>query len=352
MPTYTLFGQPTVTDGPDGGVGTRTYGLWFQLSQSASLTGIWFYSVAGASVLPTECEIWQSPSNALVAGTQNLSPSWSGAAGSGWVKCSYGGTVTLSSGVWYCAAVGQSGGSAVNWAAIHLNYWSSGPGASGLTNGIITAPSNAGSPTSNQNAAASGGGAPGQFPASGVAASNFWVDVEVTVGGASHTATASLSVSPSVTAARTRGHSRTGTLAVTPSLSASRTLGHSRTASRPVSPSVAASRTAGRFRTTSRPVAPSVTTARTRGHYRTAALAPAPAVTVTRRQGHARQAAVTVTAAITAARTASRVRTAALQVIPALRATASRITPGSLVLYATGRARQLWAAGKARNGSD
>ena len=171
-------------------------------------------------------------------------------------------------------------------------------------------------------------------------------------GGTPHTATASLSVAPSVTATRTRGHSRTGTLAVTPSLAASRTLGHSRTASRPVSPSVAASRTAGRFRTASRPVAPSVTAARTRGHYRTAALSPAPSVTITRQQGHARQAAVTVTPAITATRTASRVRTAALQVIPALRATASRITPGAMVLYAAGRARQLWAAGKARNGSD
>jgi hypothetical protein len=178
---YTLFGQPTVTDGPDGGVGTRTYGLWFQLSQSASLTGIWFYSPSGATILPTECEVWQYPSDALVSGTQNLSPSWSGAAGSGWVKCSYDGTITLSSGVWYCASVGQSNGGTSNWAAIHGHYWEAGgPGASGLTSGIITAPNAAGSPTGNQDAEESGGGAPGAFPGSGYQNSNWWVDVEVT----------------------------------------------------------------------------------------------------------------------------------------------------------------------------
>jgi hypothetical protein len=52
-------------------------------------------------------------------------------------------------------------------------------------------------------------------------ATNYWVDVEVTVpGGTSHTATASLTVTPSFSAGRTRGRYRAGALAVTPSFHA------------------------------------------------------------------------------------------------------------------------------------
>lgn len=99
-----------------------------------------------------------------------------------------------------------------------------------------------------------------------------------------HTATASLTVTPSFTAVRVRGHSRTTSLTVTPSRTA----------------------------------------AAARGHARTAALTVTPARTAARRAAHVATAALTVTPARTAARTAARVRTATRAVTPAVTAAAAK----------------------------
>lgn len=56
-------------------------------------------------------------------------------------------------------------------------------------------------------------------------------------GGTAHTATASLAVTPSFSAARSRGHSRTGSLAVVPAFAAPRAVAHARHGSLPVTPS-------------------------------------------------------------------------------------------------------------------
>ena len=98
--------------------------------------------------------------------------------------------------------------------------------------------------------------------------------------GTSHTATASLTVTPSLSAARTRGQFRTAALTVTPSLSASGTQGHSRTGSLAVTPALSAD--AGR------------------GHARSAALTATPALSASGQHGHARQGTLTVTPALTA----------------------------------------------------
>ena len=57
---------------------------------------IWFYSPPAVSppALPTRCAIWDVRTRLVVPGTDNSSPAWSGAAGSGWVACPYAG-VTL-----------------------------------------------------------------------------------------------------------------------------------------------------------------------------------------------------------------------------------------------------------------
>ena len=109
----------------------------FQLSQSCTLDNLWFYSAPGATALPTRCAIWNVSSQAVVSGTNNSSPSWSGAAGSGWVSCAYSG-VTLPAGD-YKTAVFNGGGS--RWYQVTVNYWGTGgPGASGITAGPVTAP--------------------------------------------------------------------------------------------------------------------------------------------------------------------------------------------------------------------
>ncbi len=147
----------------------------FQLSASCALNKIWYYSAAGAAALPTRCAIWNVSSQTVVAGTDQTSPSWSGAAGSGWVSFGYSG-VTLPAGD-YKVAVYYGGGS--EWYQATLNYWTSGAGAGGITAGPVTAPGNAAATSPGQGTYNQGSWAYPQTYSSGNG-ENYWVDVEVT----------------------------------------------------------------------------------------------------------------------------------------------------------------------------
>lgn len=151
----------------------------FTLSQACALNNIWFYSQAGVTQLPTECGIWNVATHTLVAGTDNASPSWSGAAGSGWVSCAYSG-VTLPAGD-YKVAVLNSVATPPIWSATTDSYWGAGAGLGGVANGPISAPDTThatapGQDTYNLGAAFT---YPLTYsaPANGA---NYWVDVEVT----------------------------------------------------------------------------------------------------------------------------------------------------------------------------
>lgn len=112
-----------------------TFSLLVTLSMAQPLLGIWYYSGPSETTLPDTCGVWDMAAAALVPGTQNLSPTWSGAAGSGWVKCSYDGSILLTS-----TAVAAYA-PAVHWASGNKGYLSgysafpvTGPG------GVVTAP--------------------------------------------------------------------------------------------------------------------------------------------------------------------------------------------------------------------
>jgi hypothetical protein len=149
----------------------------FQLSQSCTLDKIWFFSAAGAAALPSQVGIWSVSSQSVVSGTGNSSPSWSGAAGSGWVSCSYSG-VTLPAGD-YRVAVFSGPGS--KWYQTTIGYWTSGGiGASGITSGPLTAPGEAQASSPGQSTYHAGSWAyPATYETS-TAGENYWVDVEVT----------------------------------------------------------------------------------------------------------------------------------------------------------------------------
>jgi hypothetical protein len=154
-------------------------GMQFTLSQAAGLTGIWWFSPSAAAALPDGCVIYQitgTGTGTQVPGTLNSSPSWSGAAGSGWVKCAYPGTATLSAGTNYRVAVHLPFGG--NKYSAASNYWSSGAGSGGLTSGIITAPAAAAADGGNQDAYVVG--TPIAYPTTSTSSANYWVDVEVT----------------------------------------------------------------------------------------------------------------------------------------------------------------------------
>ena len=182
-------GSPQTVFGQAGGgtlasdTAAYTLGMEFSLSADAPLTGIWFYSVASAVVLPGACAIYDVASQTIVTGTSNTSPTWSDVAGAGWVKCTYDGSVTLTASTAY-KVVAQSSATA-NWYSVTGAYWSSGAGGSGITSGIITAPNDASSATGQDSYITPSGGL--NYPGSSFNASNYWVDVELTPAGGSST---------------------------------------------------------------------------------------------------------------------------------------------------------------------
>jgi len=176
--SYRLWpSYPTIPGHLNSDTAGYTLATEFQLSKSCTLDKIWFYSASGATALPTRCAIWNVGSQNVVSGTDNSSPAWSGAAGSGWVSCAYSG-VTLPAGD-YKVAVFYAGGS--QWYQATNGYWATGgPGANGITTGPVTAPgtSAATSPGQGTYNYASWG-----YPQTYASAGNgecYWTDVEVT----------------------------------------------------------------------------------------------------------------------------------------------------------------------------
>lgn len=149
----------------------------FQLSHACTLDNIWFYSSSGAAALPTRCAIWSVSSQSEVPGADNSSPSWSGAAGSGWVACRYSG-VTLPAGD-YKVAVYYGGGA--RWYQATVGYWGTGgPAAAGITAGPLTAPGESAATSPGQSTYNPGSWAYPETYGSGGNGENFWIDVEVT----------------------------------------------------------------------------------------------------------------------------------------------------------------------------
>lgn len=168
-----------------------TVGTEFTLAQPCTLNAIRFYSPPTATSLPTKCAIYSVPGQTIVSGTLNSSPSWSGAAASGWISVPYSG-VTLPAGEYKVAVSAPAG--KFN-ATTGPNYWQSpGPGANGIVNGPITAPNNASATSPGQSSYQV---APDiAFPATNTGPYTYWVDIQVTPipvsGSAALSAAASL----------------------------------------------------------------------------------------------------------------------------------------------------------------
>lgn len=154
---------------------TSNYALatQFALSAPAQLVRIWHYSASGAAVLPSRCGIWAMSTQTEVSGSDNSSPSWSGAAGSGWVSCTYASGPVLPAGP-YKVSTYSTGGS--EWFSAQTGYWNgTGAGSSGLTNGILSATNEAGS-APGQGSYANGSWA---YPTVDGGGETYWLDVEV-----------------------------------------------------------------------------------------------------------------------------------------------------------------------------
>jgi hypothetical protein len=174
--TYRLWPNYPVVP---GNVNTGGYVLAteFQLSQSCTLDNIWFYSPPSAGALPTRCAIWSVGSQSEISGTDNSSPSWTGAAGSGWVACTYSG-VTLPAGDYKVAVF--YGGTAYWFQASGGYFGSGGPAANGIITGPLTAPGLSAATSPGQGTYNAGSWAYPDSYGSGSNGETYWVDVEVT----------------------------------------------------------------------------------------------------------------------------------------------------------------------------
>jgi hypothetical protein len=172
--TYTLFGQPAAPASLAGDNAFYTFDVEFFVSQSATLSAIWFYSAPGAGTLPTEIALYTVSGGTLI---HSEAATWSGAMGSGWVRAAFASPPSLSPSTAYAGAI-LAGGD--NFYSATPHYWDSGAGASGVTNGPLSAPNNAGA-ASGQDSFNVGSSL--AFPTTSYNATNYWVDVEVTTSG-------------------------------------------------------------------------------------------------------------------------------------------------------------------------
>lgn len=156
-----------------------TLGLEMALSQACTLQRLWFYSPAGATQLPTAIGVFTVPGGSLVAGTLNNSPSWSGAAGSGWVSCTYASPPTLPAGSYKPSVVNGAGTPTLGWNGESANVWASpGFGQNGLGPfGPVSVPNNASAHSPGQ--ASFNSGAALTYPATNLGAFQYGVDMEV-----------------------------------------------------------------------------------------------------------------------------------------------------------------------------
>jgi Domain of unknown function (DUF4082) len=216
---YTLFSQTgggTLTSDAND----YTMGVQFSVSQACTLTGIWWYSVSGATALPGTIALYSVSGGGSGTLVHSETPSWSGAAGSGWVNAEFSSPPSLTASTNYKACVGISG-VAGNWYSSTSNYWSSGAGSGGITNGPLSAPNNAGGDGGQDTFHA---GATLTYPATSFSAGNYWVDPEVQPSGAANTATGSLTVTPAFAVKKAEAHVQAMT--VTPAFALVKAEGH------------------------------------------------------------------------------------------------------------------------------
>jgi hypothetical protein len=157
----------------------QTMGTEFTLSQWCELNNIWFYSPPGSTQLPTRCGVWDVATQAVVGGTDNPAPSWSGAAASGWISSSYS-EVILPPGD-YKVTVYTPGGSDNFYQETEDYFGGGGPAsAAGVSYGPLSAPSTTNATPPGQTTYQHGGWLYPDTYDTEFDGQNRWVDVEVT----------------------------------------------------------------------------------------------------------------------------------------------------------------------------
>jgi hypothetical protein len=179
MTAYTIFGQGATSGiAGGGGGGAASYGCERYATVAGTYTGLWFFSPPGDAGVPLPDQIGLFN----LAGTllQSNAPTWSGIAGSGWIRAPFTSPALVGAGVHVKGVIHDTPGGG-NWLLLAAVYWAvGGPGASGLSSGPLNAPSDAAS-SSGQEAFATG--ATLAYPGTPGGGFEIWIDPEFTPSG-------------------------------------------------------------------------------------------------------------------------------------------------------------------------
>lgn len=175
MATSILFPGSTAGPALSADPTSYTFGVQISVSQNCVLNAVRFFSPTGAAVLPQTIGVYQVTGAGTGTLVHSESATWSGAAGSGWVRAKFSAPPALVTGTQYKVVVLQNTGA--NWYGTFSHYWSTVvPSSGSLVSGIITAPGNAGADggqcTFNMGAALT-------YPTSSFNESNYYISPEV-----------------------------------------------------------------------------------------------------------------------------------------------------------------------------
>lgn len=104
--TSTLFSQAPHAVANIGAFG-GTAGLRFSVSQASTLGAIWLDSSSGITALPSTIALYDTAGSGTLIHSETAS--WSGSAGSGWIRAAFSSAPTLSTGVTYMAVIFATG---------------------------------------------------------------------------------------------------------------------------------------------------------------------------------------------------------------------------------------------------
>lgn len=198
-----------------------TMGMQFVVTASCTVTAIYFWRAPqrfdGSPTQPsdafvTQCGVFDADTHLLLSAAETFAVP---GATTGWIKTTLATPIALDNAHVYKVAIY---GNPTGYSA-DSNYWSSGPGSAGITNGILHAQSGAevgagAQDTFNTSAT------PMQYPTGAFNSGNYWIDVEVDDGSGGTTQ----NVTPVGIASATASGTPTivvGPVSVTPSAIAS-----------------------------------------------------------------------------------------------------------------------------------
>jgi len=171
---FTLFGQPAAPATLTADASDYDMGVAVTVSRTVQLNAIWFYSAPGAADLPQQITLWRNTGAGTGVLVANQVASWSGAAGSGWVRAAFSSPPAMTAGNQYKPGILHT--TLANFYSATAHYWDVGPGAGGITNGPLTGLNNA-SADGGQDTFI--GSAALTYPNTSFNAANYWIDPEV-----------------------------------------------------------------------------------------------------------------------------------------------------------------------------